>query len=656
LGQALQAIRVQVEMPIEVVAPEIYEYGVDNEWKVAAGSARLSGRPSKINIKVGHVEDQGWGGKKGNLGLALYDKEGNFVERENLFGIIRSEDFDANYGTPSPERSILPSEAIIYKAAAGFQYKLEYTVGHGGGHELKVEGWTCNILFDGDEEENPDKAMMRKYIVAMGKVIAGGIRCFFEDILSGGCQMIYLCKGWKHIGLGSKIFTLASIGAGLALSMAGPLYEYTIARRMRKKIMETGVGGKFNDRLADLDNEPEPETEKSPLLQAQQAEDRASSSASDPVPQDVSLEDGTELSNAKTQEQCQQKNKVLGITVVPDLKITDIVRGKRGASTRAGPMLLAGSVWLWVSMLILPFLVPIECGQPAPTSAILIFFATSMSLSLLEIWVTIQSSTGYLAFKHMRAKFILGYMLSHVGRFDTFSDVIFAKMIRECEPITWFSIWDSIFWLPFGWDLASMVLVIFLFGVVLMQAVPGVILLARQGGSYLPVGLKLNEYNLLLTVMDMEAGLTEPLSEEEQRSTESAVRRAAHRIGLDAAGASTAAGVLMADAGARASTVVGASTVADSQYSSRSEYSTVAGVGAADAGVLMADGSAARPSHKRWRPLGGERRGFWPVFIKKRISLPAGASTAGLDAAGASTFATGVADAGVSMAEATTVV
>jgi hypothetical protein len=147
-------------------------------------------------------------------------------------------------------------------------------------------------------------------------------------------------------------------------------------------------------------------------------------------------------------------------------------------------------------------------------------------------------------FKHVKGKYLLGYALSHLGRFDTYGDVTFAKMIATCEPITWFSIYDHYFYLPFGWDLASMVLVILIIGVLLFQALPGVVLLAcrkRPGWKdYLPIAFKLNEYNLLLSVMVEEADPTEHNDEKEDRIARNEAMKLANAMGI-AMIASTAA-------------------------------------------------------------------------------------------------------------------
>jgi len=64
-----------------------------------------------------------------------------------------------------------------------------------------------------------------------GKAVAGGIRCFFEDVYSGGLQLIYLCKIWpnKNVSGATKAFTMVSVITSGFCSLVGPLaarYHY----------------------------------------------------------------------------------------------------------------------------------------------------------------------------------------------------------------------------------------------------------------------------------------------------------------------------------------------------------------------------------------------------------------------------------------------
>jgi len=129
-------------IPIPLLRRRIDSHFANDEWHLAMQSHPLILGVEKVIVQVGHLQDQGHGNQKGNLGLALYDTEGVLVTRCNLFGTIRSPGYAFD---DSPCRVLLQDEDVVANAQPGFSYHLEYTVGGGGGHSLHITNWLCKI-------------------------------------------------------------------------------------------------------------------------------------------------------------------------------------------------------------------------------------------------------------------------------------------------------------------------------------------------------------------------------------------------------------------------------------------------------------------------------------------------------------------------------
>jgi len=132
--------------PVLLCKTRVDDYTMDDEWHSAMQSPPLEGGVSRVWIAVGGFRDQGWGNWKGNLGLALYDGDGTLIARCNLFGTYRSDGY--NHGD-QPSRTLGSQEEVVARARPGCTYRLEYTVGGGGGHSLHVQQWTCMIVPSG---------------------------------------------------------------------------------------------------------------------------------------------------------------------------------------------------------------------------------------------------------------------------------------------------------------------------------------------------------------------------------------------------------------------------------------------------------------------------------------------------------------------------
>mmetsp|Transcript_64761 Transcript_64761/g.162983 ORF Transcript_64761/g.162983 Transcript_64761/m.162983 type:complete len:434 (+) Transcript_64761:85-1386(+) len=316
-------------------------------------------------------------------------------------------------------------------------------------------------------EEDLGQNLARGYAIVMGKVVAGILRCVFEDILSGMCQMVWLCKLWHSASIGAKIFTTCSVSTGVVLSFAGPLWEFFKARNLKWKAREAGTSDA--ELGINLENW---------LASAEQA-----------TTTDADADARSRLS-------------ILEV-VVPNTTIQAIINGQPGANkaTLHWKLLLGAAGIFWSTMSILPFALDIECGQGFPAKGHMVFFGLAMVLGFIEVWVTVQTSRGYRMFTSLSPPLMLGFLFGFLGRFDTYSDVVFARMIATCEPITWFSIYEHVWYLPLPLD--QLVVSILAIGVYMCQAIPGLWLLAKQP-SLLPLALKLNEYNVLLTVMELQ--------------------------------------------------------------------------------------------------------------------------------------------------------
>lgn len=96
---------------------------------------------------------------------------------------------------------------------------------------------------------------------------------------------------------------------------------------------------------------------------------------------------------------------------------------------------------------------------------------------------------------------LMAILFSFLGRYDTFSDVVFTTMLFSRPEITWFSIKGQVFHIPLMslqyWSLFATAC-----GVFVCQALPGMILLICK--KHLPMAFKFNEFNLLLALTDME--------------------------------------------------------------------------------------------------------------------------------------------------------
>ena len=164
--------------------------------------------------------------------------------------------------------------------------------------------------------------------------------------------------------------------------------------------------------------------------------------------------------------------------MVQDVAITDVI----AANHIVRRLLCCGALLHWIYVMSVPFIFDISCERGVPTKMHLGFLAVAVVNMSFQMWCASLTKYGYLTLAHAPQRFFFNIGLSCLGLFDSYSDVAFAAMLHRCDH-----------WL---WKYSAAV---FIIGVLIMQAVPGVVFLAC---SYnIPACLKLNEMNLLLMLL-----------------------------------------------------------------------------------------------------------------------------------------------------------
>jgi len=163
---------------------------------------------------------------------------------------------------------------------------------------------------------------------------------------------------------------------------------------------------------------------------------------------------------------------------VPDIAITDII----ATSTGIRHVMVAVVSVYWIFNISIPFTSDITCHGGVPLVTIWAFVFLAAMNCFMQIWCAALTKYGYLMLANAPQLFIshLGY--SVMGLFNSYSNISFVLMARSC---------GSPLWRPAA--------AIYVIGVLLAQAVPGILLLAYA--KYLPIALKVNQLNLLLVLL-----------------------------------------------------------------------------------------------------------------------------------------------------------
>lgn len=139
---------------IELIDDSVQVHGVH---KLALQSEPLIDEVQKLEVTVKHWEDQNWGGKQARLFICLHDPDHDdrLVSELNLFGCLRTNEYDLAKHGSSPSITVGVDEEVVSSAKPGMVYKLRYQLGGGGGHTIKVQDWKCKIFSPGAGDGEP---------------------------------------------------------------------------------------------------------------------------------------------------------------------------------------------------------------------------------------------------------------------------------------------------------------------------------------------------------------------------------------------------------------------------------------------------------------------------------------------------------------------
>lgn len=338
----------------------------------------------------------------------------------------------------------------------------------------------------GDNSSLGDSAL--KYALKMqligSKLLVGLVRFVFEDLYQGTCQMIYLCKVWllPQTTWSTKFFVMGSVSAGIFCSVCGPVREVLAYRASVRHDAVAEEANKFG-----FDN---------PVAAQREGYQRI---ASQPDP---------EITKAKaamdTSGQASALASEARVQASPPLRPLRELLVDRGCQYHAfiRAAILTASFAYWTTMAFVYFDVQVGCGQAAPLSDWLLFFALCLFCQIAECLIVTYGTLDSQFFRSREC--LLGVIFSNIGRFDVFSDIVNVISINACvaadlDSFTWFSVKGTVYQLPT--DLGTMVN-FGLFMVLALQAVPGIYLLVQK--KYMPVALKFNDCCLVLAAMEME--------------------------------------------------------------------------------------------------------------------------------------------------------
>lgn len=278
-----------------------------------------------------------------------------------------------------------------------------------------------------------DEAAGPSPAVQVAKVLVGFFRFVFEDSLQAFCQGVYLCKKWKLVSLRNQMFTMASISVGIFLSFIGPLREYLGLKHFSVAAATEEIHDTPEMFPPSLDGAGR-------VIEDKTRDDRAAI-----------------VSNV---QKCKQR------------------------------VLASMSVLFWGGCIAYPFVLDdqLTCDGDNPDVAVQAFvFFVIVDLILQHSFACLKE-IGCL-------RVLEGYAFTCLARFDTFADVAFTAKLVQCDEITWFSIKGFVFNLPFGVSLVNIALFALIFGVFIMQALPGIVLIVYK---VTPLSLKFNDFNVLL--------------------------------------------------------------------------------------------------------------------------------------------------------------
>lgn len=321
-----------------------------------------------------------------------------------------------------------------------------------------------------------------KMVVANMKMIVGLVRFLLEDVGFTAVQIFYLFESGKIMSSASRNFTLLSLAGGLFLSIAGPINEAFTSRRLRQAGGELASPG------------PPPSVDGGDLSGSKAGMVHAGGGGGlggnyMTVDDDSSAHYDARLASAEAVLRGELLTGNLDYVdtlmerperpaEVPDVAITDVIVSSRGVHR----VLLGSVVMYWLFVLSVPFAFPPDCQNSVPAKAHLCFMCISFVNLFTQIWVAAFTKYGYLMLIHAPQQFGFSLFLSFLGSFDSYSDIIFVAMARQCK---------SELWKPAA--------AIYVVGVLCAQALPGIVMLAARRN--IPAALKLTELNVLLLLL-----------------------------------------------------------------------------------------------------------------------------------------------------------
>lgn len=376
-----------------------------------------------------------------------------------------------------------------------------------------------------DAEEEYFRELVTIYSTKLLKCVAGAVRVLLEDVVNGFCQAVFLVKYWHDstVSESTKYFAIASIVVGITVSTLGPCKDMLSMRALRKNselekysiLADTGSDtGKLQD--WELDG-----------FVMEQGSPGASAGARAGTHAGAGAGEGSgagAIEAGKAQPFLGREARELTPVTLTSLSIGEFIRGADERAwhwNEAHKALFISAGTFWIAMALIPIFFGAKIGQTrnVPLAMMMYFVLTSLVCTLLELWVVIHTRHG-LRFlqeggEHLsralrgQCKELVAsaaIVFSMLGRYDTFSDIVFTVMLfKDAEinghEITWFSIWDHRFEMHVPLKYISFFAVVV--GVFMCQALPGMILLGFRRA--LPMAFKFNEFQFLLALIELES-------------------------------------------------------------------------------------------------------------------------------------------------------
>lgn len=362
----------------------------------------------------------------------------------------------------------------------------------------------------------PDVGLLHKYSRLMLKGLSGLIRLLMEDLLNIFVQACFLVKVWDLWNWPVRAFTITSMMAGLTCSCAGPIKDLMAAPGQITDLMPAIRSQQWHDKSR-LDRGAAVEKRLGGGAQVDETQG-GEPDVAEPTLEAAEGADPESLNvQALEKSQAPKRRKFVHYTG----RLTDFLADDAAEHSQlARRLLIICSIAYWTSMALIPvfFGSGIKGGAESsvPSGAIMYFMVVNIASVMVELWVGNHLEHGaYLTMycceamkkafggKYEELKALIAAGLSIVGRYDTFTDTVFCIILSKTPPITELHFSNTLgtrVHLPF--ELYHIALFSLVFGVFVFQGIPGVLFIIWK--KYLPAGLKLNEFNFLLALMEYE--------------------------------------------------------------------------------------------------------------------------------------------------------